>query len=93
MATQRTTVTGIHNFHLEPGNYWSVGLSYDHGPAINSRGWPESQAVDERYGLKATVEIRVGCRSLNVTRQIWTNSRSMCGLAITQNIEAVFDRA
>jgi porin len=31
------SVTGSYNFHLAPGNYLSVGLSYVHGPAIKPR--------------------------------------------------------
>ncbi|KAA6462876.1 carbohydrate porin [Acidobacteria bacterium AB60] len=31
------SVTGSYNFHLAPGNYLSLGLSYVHGPAIKPR--------------------------------------------------------
>jgi porin len=31
------SLTGSYNFHLAPGNYLSVGLSYFHGPAIKPR--------------------------------------------------------
>lgn len=31
------SLTGSYNFHLAPGNYLSVGLSYVHGPAIKPK--------------------------------------------------------
>ena len=31
------SLTASYNFHLAPGNYLSVGLSYVHGPAIKPR--------------------------------------------------------
>ena len=31
------SATGSYNFHLAPGNYVSVGLSYIHGPTIKPR--------------------------------------------------------
>lgn len=32
-----TTVTGTYALRASPGNYWSLGLSYDYGPAISPR--------------------------------------------------------
>jgi len=31
------SLTASYNFHLAPGNYLSVGLSYVHGPAVRPR--------------------------------------------------------
>jgi porin len=44
------SLTGSYNFHLAPGNYLSVGLSYVHGPAIKPR-------VDDAFTFAAAYTV------------------------------------
>ncbi len=44
------SLTGSYNFHLAPGNYLSVGLSYVHGPAIKPR-------VDDAFTFAAVYTV------------------------------------